>query len=443
MAHIAKYTKAQCGHLIRHNLRAKDDLGQYITFGQSFVHPERTHLNYQLGPEDPRARLEQRLSEVKVQKRKDVKVFCSWVVTLPRDGSVQPDEQRAFFESTYKHLCAKYGEKNVVCASVHMDETTPHMHFGFIPVVPDKKHPGREKVSAKELITPQHLKTFHSELKNALENDLGHPVGVTLSESQKIDFERFRGSYVPLVQLKKETAKAREELLATRPSPENWIPLPQPTSLIDKAKDVLEAPESRANRALEANQPILEKAKKVKPLVAEVNRLKQENLELGKENDSLKTKLKDAQSAVSALSKQSTEQKRQIRTLTRRVEHQEKQLQTQSKLIEFYRKAEERFPALKEFREEVQRQAERLLFWRHLERIQKVRKQRQQQALREQLDAFADRFDQFYDLTGDKDLSVDMANSVRPEHLLNELQKRTAQADKQGERHVGIRRHTM
>lgn len=443
MAHIAKYTKAQCGHLIRHNMRAKDELGQHISFGQSYVHPERTHLNYQLGPEDPKARLEQRLSEVKLQKRADVKVYCSWIVTLPKDGSVKQDEQRAFFESTYKHLCEKYGEKNVVCASVHLDETSPHLHFGFIPVVPDKKHPGREKVSAKELITPAHLKSFHKELQKAVEHDLGHSVSITLSETQKDDLRRLKGSYTPLIDLKRETYQAREELLSTRPSPDNWIRLPQPTSLIDKAKDALEAPESRANRTLEANRPILEKAKRVKPLVAEVSRLKQENIDLCQENDALKTKLKDAQSAVSALSKQSTEQKRQILTLTRRVEHQEKQLQTQSKLIEFYRKAEERFPALKEFREEVQRQAERLLFWRHLERIQNVRKQRQQQALREQLDAFADRFDQFYDLTGDKDLSVDMANSVRPEHILNELQKRTAQADKQGERHVSIRRHTM
>lgn len=110
MAHIAKYTRAQCGHLISHNLRAKDELGQYISFGQSFIHPERTELNYQLGPEDPRARLEQRLSEVKVQKRKDVKVFCSWVVTLP-GTDLSSRTNNGLFSNRLTNIFAKNTEK--------------------------------------------------------------------------------------------------------------------------------------------------------------------------------------------------------------------------------------------------------------------------------------------------------------------------------------------
>ena len=181
MAHVEKYNRAQAGHLVRHNIRDKDEHGNYISFGRSKVDETRTALNYRLdGDEDPRKKLERRLSQIKVQKRADVKVYCSWVVTMPPE--VQKNEERKFFESTYRFLCDRYGEKNVVCASVHNDETTPHLHFAFVPAVIDKKHPEREKCSAKEVLTPRDLKSFHPDLKAHVERDLGHSVSILLDD---------------------------------------------------------------------------------------------------------------------------------------------------------------------------------------------------------------------------------------------------------------------
>ena len=55
-------------------------------------------------------------------------------------GISYTDEQiKQFFELSYKFLSERYGEQNVISAYVHMDETTPHMHFLFIPIVDDKK----------------------------------------------------------------------------------------------------------------------------------------------------------------------------------------------------------------------------------------------------------------------------------------------------------------
>ncbi|MBD2790567.1 plasmid recombination protein, partial [Xenorhabdus sp. DI] len=75
-------------------------------------------------------------------------------VTLPENlKGISEKEQRKFFEKTYEFLTNRYGgEKNVLSANVHMDETTPHMHFAFMPVVWDEKKQ-REKVSAKEVLT--------------------------------------------------------------------------------------------------------------------------------------------------------------------------------------------------------------------------------------------------------------------------------------------------
>lgn len=436
MAHIAKYTKAQCGHLIRHNLREKDELGQYISFGQSFVHPERTHLNYQLGPEDPRSTLEKRLSEVKLQKRADVKVFCSWVVTLPKDGSVKPDEQRAFFESAYRHLCNEYGEKNVVCASVHMDETTPHLHFGFIPVVPDKKHPGREKVSAKELITPTHLKNFHKSLKNAIEGDLGHSVGVTLAEDHKEALKALQGDYKSISELKTETIKAKTELDTVRNQsiePPPKVEVPPPKFLQSKEKYGLECVES----ALEQLNPHW---KIINAKARERDDLKAENDSLAQRNHSLETDLQNAKGAISTLQRENRSQREEIRTLKSQVKQQEKQIQTQSRLLEFYRRAEEKIPALKTLREEIQERARRTVFYQMLEQRKAQRKRDQQRALRERLEVFSEQVDRFNTLVEDRDLAYQLASSPNPARTFEEIQKKANELQEQRKPHRSIRR---
>src|SRR5699024_10391436 len=64
-------------------------------------------------------------------------------------------------------LSERYGEENVLAGVVHNDETTPHMHFAFMPVTYDEKRE-REKVSAKEVLNRNELKSFHQDLDNHL-----------------------------------------------------------------------------------------------------------------------------------------------------------------------------------------------------------------------------------------------------------------------------------
>lgn len=167
MAHVAKYTAAAVGHMTNHYGRSSDD---GVKRSNENIDPKRTHLNYNLAPDREGGQvafLQRRLSQVKVQKRADVNVLCDWVVTLPQ-GSYTPDQERAFFQKSYDFLSAQYGESNVVSAYVHMDETQPHLHFAFIPVVPDRRR-GGEKVSAKECITRANLNSFHSDFQSYLD----------------------------------------------------------------------------------------------------------------------------------------------------------------------------------------------------------------------------------------------------------------------------------
>src|SRR5699024_4872032 len=88
--------------------------------------------------------------------------------TLPEELNGAPEgSQKQFFEETYDFLSERYGEENVIAGVVHNDETTPHMHFAFMPVTYDEKRE-REKVSAKEVLNRNELKSFHLDLQNVL-----------------------------------------------------------------------------------------------------------------------------------------------------------------------------------------------------------------------------------------------------------------------------------
>ena len=42
-------------------------------------------------------------------------------------------EQYNFFSDCYKFFEERYGEKNIIAAVVHKDESTPHMHLNLMP----------------------------------------------------------------------------------------------------------------------------------------------------------------------------------------------------------------------------------------------------------------------------------------------------------------------
>lgn len=178
MANFAKYSRGASGHMLKHYERAKDpETGEYVRFGNQDIDPERSHLNYNLGPEREGAQytfIKERCEQVHCMKRADVNVLGSWVVTAPE--GLSEEQLRPFFQASYDALEGKYGRENVVSAYVHMDESgRPHMHFAFVPVVHDQKK-DRDKVNAKECVTRAELKQFHPWLEAEVSQRLGYQV---------------------------------------------------------------------------------------------------------------------------------------------------------------------------------------------------------------------------------------------------------------------------
>lgn len=191
--HVAKYTRSSAGHLLAHYERRKDEKGNYVTDGRKNINAEKTHLNYAVGNNGfPMDRLKWILSreDVKCLNRADVNVLCDVVLTVPQD--LPKSEHEKFFEVGYNFLCNRYGLKNqlgnyenVLSSWVHNDETTPHLHFAFVPLKKTKKIDKKTqkeieyyKVSAKQVINRTDLQTLHKDMAKEMKNAFGYDIAI-------------------------------------------------------------------------------------------------------------------------------------------------------------------------------------------------------------------------------------------------------------------------
>ena len=168
MAHLKKNTRGAVPGLAVHFERKTDH------HTNKEIDVSKTYLNQELMADgsDMLTRFNARLNDVYCMKRDDVKALATWIVTIPEELAESPYEQQSvFFEATTNFLNERYGQENAVAAVVHYDETTPHLHYAFVPVVFDDKK-SRYKVSAKEVLTRQDLQTFHEDLDQHLKKVL-------------------------------------------------------------------------------------------------------------------------------------------------------------------------------------------------------------------------------------------------------------------------------
>ena len=58
--------------------------------------------------------------------------MCEMIFTSDKEffDTIGIEETKRYFEESYKFICnyKNLGEKNIISAVVHFDETTPHMH---------------------------------------------------------------------------------------------------------------------------------------------------------------------------------------------------------------------------------------------------------------------------------------------------------------------------
>jgi hypothetical protein len=136
---------------------------------QAAPHPNREYLNHE--KQDYGELADQRIGQVVQRKVRADQVRAVEVIMTGSPEAFQHDEngraadysKSKWAQDNLHFLQEKYGKENVVSFTLHQDEKTPHIHAVIVPITPD----GR--LTAKELFTPQTLRTLQTEYAQAMQ----------------------------------------------------------------------------------------------------------------------------------------------------------------------------------------------------------------------------------------------------------------------------------
>lgn len=186
VVHMMKIKSGAVGGIQSHNNR------EHEPKTNPDVDMSRSEDNYDLIPCDNYKRsIKEKLSNLVESGRavrKDAVVVCNFIVTSDNEtmDALGADRQREFFEDSVKWFSDRYGADRVLNATVHMDETTPHLHIGVMPITQD----GR--LSAKAIFTKTEMKAIQTEFARDVGEKYGLERGVEGSERTHLSEARFK-----------------------------------------------------------------------------------------------------------------------------------------------------------------------------------------------------------------------------------------------------------
>lgn len=186
VVHMMKIKSGAVGGIQSHNNR------EHEPKTNPDVDMSRSEDNYDLIPCDNYKRsIKEKLSNLVESSRavrKDAVVVCNFIVTSDNETmeALGADHQREFFRDSVKWFSDRYGADRVLNATVHMDETTPHLHIGVMPITQD----GR--LSAKAIFTKTEMKAIQTEFARDVGEKYGLERGVEGSERTHLSEARFK-----------------------------------------------------------------------------------------------------------------------------------------------------------------------------------------------------------------------------------------------------------
>lgn len=136
----ANYKKDNLAGLYKHNERkntnySNKDINKNNSFkNYSLKQCNTTYLNA--------IKILQKENNLQGRIIKTTNVACELIITSDKDyfKEIGEEETKRYFQTAYDFVSnyKNLGEKYILSAKVHMDETTPHMHLTFIPVIHKK-----------------------------------------------------------------------------------------------------------------------------------------------------------------------------------------------------------------------------------------------------------------------------------------------------------------
>lgn len=149
---MQKFKKDAVTGIQKHNQReGKESKNQDID-------KEKTDLNYDLVNQEniSYAKTIGAMTDERVSRkvRADAVLVSEFFVSASPEymESLTEQEQEKYFETAFNHLEEKYGEQNILYATVHKDEATPHLHLGIVPITEDGRLSAKDYFHGKQKI---------------------------------------------------------------------------------------------------------------------------------------------------------------------------------------------------------------------------------------------------------------------------------------------------
>ena len=163
----------------------------------------RTHLNFYCKKNEQTYIKEfdriKKEYDLKGHIRSNSIILCEMMITSDNEffDKIGLEETKRYFRESYEFVCnyKNLGEKYIVSAVVHLDETTPHMHLIYIPVIHTKDKEGNliDKICARDFWRGRDSyrdlqNEFHKYITSkGFDLERGVPIEETGAKHQKIE----------------------------------------------------------------------------------------------------------------------------------------------------------------------------------------------------------------------------------------------------------------
>ena len=211
------------------------------------------------------------------KRRKDAVLAVEYVMSASPEWfeKATPEQEKAFFRQSLQWLADKYGADRIVTASIHRDETTPHLSAFVVPLTEDKR------LSAKEFIGSRDKMRADQTTYAACVANLGLERGI---EGSKAKHQSIREYYAKVNQA--------ESAVLPKITPEDLTPKKsRAEGLLGRVglQSYLETPEGIADRL---NAKVLEATKAYRAKAAETSQARKDAQVARKALDDLQKALK-------------------------------------------------------------------------------------------------------------------------------------------------------
>ena len=291
---MEKYKRVDIVGIERENERDEN----YKSTRNPQIDKSKTHLNYHTIPFEKKylSFIDERIKQLSPKRKikDDAVLITSFILGSDKEffDRITVEQQEQFFTDCTDFFSERYGKENVISAVVHLDESTPHLHFNLMPVT-------NGRLCAKELFDRNALRDLQTNFYEAVGKKYGLERGKEGSTAKHLDTVAYKTKMMTEASEAK-IREAEEAQAAAKP-----------------VKELLESYESARSEKI----PFSRKKKET-----EIISLRMKNSELEKQNNVLAKDNSDLYSELKRKEKTATVNEGAVKLLEKLLEYAPEEL---------------------------------------------------------------------------------------------------------------------